>query len=145
MLSLASIILFIICKQSDSLLAHFQELLLSASVYTLLTMAAGLGVGTVLKVNPADKLTLMMDGNQLGFYWGIVMQYFQVHNAIDERIFPEGKSFAGPIFPSLYLRKAISRDMHNSIYHKFEFPGFFFEQFKLYFPILSHRCSPLPA
>jgi len=60
-LALALIILFVIWEQADSLTSHFEELALSASIYTLLTMAAGWGVGTGLKVNPADRFTLMVE------------------------------------------------------------------------------------
>lgn len=60
-LALALIILFVIREQADSLASHFEELALSASIYTLLTMAAGWGVGTGLKANIADRFTLMVE------------------------------------------------------------------------------------
>jgi len=60
-LALALIILFVIWEQTDSLTSHFKELALSASIYTLLTMAAGWGVGAALKTNPADRFTLMVE------------------------------------------------------------------------------------
>ena len=60
-LALALIILFVIWEQTDNLVSHFKELALSASIYTLLTMAAGWGVGAGLKVKPADRFTLMVE------------------------------------------------------------------------------------
>ena len=60
-MALALIILFVIWEQTDSLVSHFKELALSASIYTLLTMAAGWGVGAALKASPADRFTLMVE------------------------------------------------------------------------------------
>jgi len=60
-LALTLIILFIIWEQAASLVSHFRELALSASIYTLLTMSAGWGVGAGLKVNSADRFTLMVE------------------------------------------------------------------------------------
>jgi len=60
-LALAFIILFVIWEQSGSLVSHFKELVISASIYTLLTMVAGWGIGTALGVDAADKFTLMVE------------------------------------------------------------------------------------
>ena len=60
-LALASIILFVIWEQTDNLAALFKELTISASIYTLLTIAAGWGVGAGLKVKPADRFALMVE------------------------------------------------------------------------------------
>ncbi|MEA3301742.1 MAG: bile acid:sodium symporter, partial [Pseudomonadota bacterium] len=60
-MALALIILFVIWEQTDNLVSHFKELALSASIYTLLTMLAGWGVGAALKANPADRFTLMVE------------------------------------------------------------------------------------
>jgi len=60
-MALALIILFVIREQTDSLVSHFKELAASASIYTLLTMAAGWGVGAALKIKPADRFTLMVE------------------------------------------------------------------------------------
>ncbi len=60
-LALTLIILFVIWEQTDSLASHFMELSLSASIYTLLTMAVGWGIGAGLKVNPEDRFTLMVE------------------------------------------------------------------------------------
>ncbi len=60
-MALALIILFVIWEQTDNLVSHFKELALSASIYTLLTMVAGWGVGAGLKVKSADRFTLMVE------------------------------------------------------------------------------------
>ena len=60
-LALALIILFVLWEQAENLASLFKELVLSASIYTLLTMAAGWGVGNILKINPADRFTLMVE------------------------------------------------------------------------------------
>lgn len=61
MLALALIILFVTLEQGDQLLIHVRELGLSASLYTLLSMAAGWGMGTAMKASLADKFTLTVE------------------------------------------------------------------------------------
>jgi len=60
-LALALIILFVIWEQADQLLAHVKELTLIASIYTLLSMAAGWAVGVTFDIKPADRVTLMIE------------------------------------------------------------------------------------
>lgn len=60
-LALVLIILFVVWEQADSLVSHIKELTLVASVYTLLTMITGWGVGAGFKINPAGRITLMIE------------------------------------------------------------------------------------
>lgn len=60
-LALAFIILFVIWDQADNLLPHLKELMLSASIYTLLAMLAGWGVSVGLKASSGDRFALMVE------------------------------------------------------------------------------------
>jgi len=60
-LALALVILFVFWEQAGSLAAHFMELALSTSIYTLLTMAAGWGIGAGLSADPAVRFALMIE------------------------------------------------------------------------------------
>lgn len=60
-LALVLVILFVFWEQAESLAAHFTELTLSTSIYTLLTMAVGWGVGAGLRADPAARFTLMVE------------------------------------------------------------------------------------
>lgn len=60
-LALVLIVLFVVWEQADNLVSHIKELALIASVYTLLTMITGWGVGVGFKINLAGRITLMIE------------------------------------------------------------------------------------
>lgn len=60
-LALVMIILFVLWEQAENLASLFKELVLSVSIYTLLTMVVGWCVGNILQINSADRFTLMVE------------------------------------------------------------------------------------